>query len=423
MSLAWRSPGIVLTALAVTTAAIASPANAQLRAVPVVTGLTRPVGMAHHPADPSVLVVIEQGGRARVVRNGQIQAPDFLDLSSEVVSGGEQGLLGLVFSPDYAASSRLFVNFTNRSGHTVVARFTTMAGNPLRVDPASRFDLLWYDGARVITQPFSNHNGGHLAFGPDGYLYVGLGDGGSGNDPLNLAQNPLSLLGKMLRIDVSVPADHAKGYTIPATNPFVSRSGVLPEIWAFGLRNPWRWSFDTGSGGTGALIVADVGQGSWEEVNYEPALAGGRNYGWRNREGAHANVTATPPFSTPLRDPIHEYSRSVGQTIVGGYVYRGQDLGGTYRGRYFFADFVASRVWSMALVVDPVTREATAANLVDHTGDLGGGATSPVSFGVDADGEIHVVSYGGTVYRLETVRPAGGGRARNGAIVGTAKPR
>jgi glucose/arabinose dehydrogenase len=401
----------------------ATPAFAQLRAAPVASGLSRPVGFVVHPADASAFIVIEQAGRARVVRNGQIQTPDFVDLTSEIASGGEQGLLGIAFAPDYASSGRVFFYFTNRVGNPVVSRFQTAAGNPLRVDLATRLDLQWPNGDRFMTHPFSNHNGGHLAFGPDGFLYIGTGDGGSGNDPMNLSQNPLSLLGKFLRVDVGIPSSDTRGYRIPATNPFVGRSDVLGEIWSLGLRNPWRWSFDdVAKGGTGALVVGDVGQGAWEEVNYEPPGSGGRNYGWRNREGAHNNVTSQAPFSTPLRDPIFEYNHATGSSITGGFVYRGRALGSSYVGRYFFGDFVSSRVWSVALTVNPSTGEATASNVIEHTSDLGSAAASPASFGVDANGEIYVVSYNGTISRIESVTPAGG-RARSGAIVGTARPR
>ena len=209
---------------------------------------------------------------------------------------------------------------------------------------ASRFDLrLGPGGAATIAQPFSNHNGGHLAFGPDRYLYIGLGDGGSGNDPEHRAQNPQELLGKMLRIDVNVPETHATGYQVPSDNPFVRGTPIAarPEIWAFGLRNPWRYSFDDPArGGTGALVIGDVGQGAFEEIDYEPANRGGRNYGWRNREGAHNNVTSRPPAFLPLIDPIHEYDRSVG-TIGDGRLRlpRARPRLGL-RGRYFFADYV-----------------------------------------------------------------------------------
>ena len=434
-SLAYRTVGVLAAAAALLHAV---PVGAQLHAVPLVAGLDRPVGLVAYPGRPDTFLVLEQAGRVRLVRNGAIDPVDFIDLRHEIASGGEQGLLGFAFAPDHAATGRVFVCFTNRSGDSVIARFVRVPGDTLRLDPGSRFDLRWPDGRRSIEQPFSNHNGGHIAFGPDGYLYIGFGDGGSGNDPMHLAQNPLSLLGKMLRLDVSVPDGHASGYRVPVDNPFVSRQGVLGEIWAFGLRNPWRWSFDDPHlGGTGAMVIADVGQGAWEEVNYEPAGAGGRNYGWRNREGAHDNVTTLPPFPQPLVDPVFEYARNAGRSITGGFVYRGTALGAAAVGRYFFADFVTSRVWSLALTVDPVSRQATAGSLVDHTAALGAAASSVTSFGVDATGEIYLVSYGGTVHRIASTDPPAGPpvvppveppgqtprRPRTGPPVGTARPR
>jgi glucose/arabinose dehydrogenase len=341
-----------------------------------------------------VQFVVQQNGHIRVVRDGTVLPSDFLDLSSEISVGGERGLLGLAFAPD-AASGRFFVNFTNRSGDTVIARLRR-SSNPVVADPASRFDLRWggAGGPAVIAQPFANHNGGHLAFGPDGYLYIGLGDGGSGNDPDHRAQNPLELLGKMLRVDVNVPDTHAVGYQIPSDNPFVGGGPVSarPEIWAFGLRNPWRYSFDDPSrGGAGALIIADVGQSRFEEINYEPRGRSGRNYGWRNREGMHDNVTARPPAFPPLTDPIFEYGRSEGQSVTGGFVYRGRALGSSFQGRYFYADFVAGRVWSIALIVDPATGNATASNPIEHTSELNG-VGNVSSFGTDADGELFIVN-------------------------------
>jgi glucose/arabinose dehydrogenase len=330
------------------------------------------------------------------VQDGAVAPGDFLDLSRDIAAGGERGLLGLAFLPT-AGAIRFFVNFTNRQGNTVVARFRR-PGGALPADAASRFDLRWggAGGPTVISQPFSNHNGGNLVFGPDGYLYIGLGDGGSGNDPGHRAQNPQELLGKMLRIDVNVPDDHATGYQIPGDNPFASGSGPVParpEIWSFGLRNPWRYSFDDPArGGTGALIIGDVGQNRFEEIDYEPPQRGGRNYGWRNREGAHDNVTSAPPAYQPLIDPIFEYGRSSGQSVTGGFVYRGQALGSAYRGRYFFADFVSGRVWSVALAVNPASGEASASDLIEHTSEL-----EPLgnvsSFGVDSAGELYIVSY------------------------------
>ncbi len=238
--------------------------------------------------------------------------------------------------------------------------------------------------------------------GPDGYLYIGLGDGGSGNDPDHRAQNPNDLLGKMLRIDVNVPDADPFGYRIPPDNPFLGGNPARDEIWAFGLRNPWRYSFDdVARGGTGALVIADVGQNRFEEINYEPRGASGRNYGWRNREGAHDNVTNRPLAYQPATDPIFEYGRSDGISVTGGFVYRGTRLGAAYRGRYFFADY-SGRVWSLALAVG-ATGEAQASDRREHTAELGGTAVlgNISSFGVDADGELFIVNHnGGRIVRI-----------------------
>ena len=389
--------GAGATLLAAATLAWTSATTAQgtLRTQTIATGFTAPVLVVQDPTNAGVFFVVEQAGRIRVVRDGSVLGTDFLDLRSEVASGGERGLLGMAFAPA-AASGRVFVNFTNTSGHTVVARFRR-SSDPLVADRSSRFDLRWggAGGPGFIAQPFANHNGGNLVFGPDGFLYIGMGDGGSGDDPDHRAQNPSELLGKMLRIDVNVADNDAVGYRVPAGNPFLSGSlGARPEIWDFGLRNPWRYSFDDPArGGTGALVIGDVGQGRFEEVDYEPAGRGGRNYGWRNREAAHDNVTSRPPAFLPLVDPIHEYDHNTGQSITGGYVYRGRSLGAAYAGRYFFADFVQGRVWSIALTID-ASGEARASALMEHTAELGGSQLGSVSsFGVDADGELYVVAY------------------------------
>ena len=320
---------------------VAGTASAQLGSRVYASGFSAPVAFVQDPADRSVQFVVEQDGMIRAVRGGARLPAAFLDLTRAVAAGGERGLLGLAFAPD-TSSGRFLVNFTNPAGDTVVARFRRSA-DALIADANSRFDLHWNGagGAAVIAQPFANHNGGNLAFGPDGFLYIGLGDGGSGNDPAHRAQNPAELLGKMLRIDVNVPDGHPTGYQIPPDNPFVrgAPAGVRAEIWAFGLRNPWRYSFDDPRrGGTGALLIADVGQDRWEEVDYEPANRGGRNYGWRNREGAHNNVTSQSPALPPLVDPTHEYHHSTGPSTTGGFVYRGRALGAAYQGRYFVAE-------------------------------------------------------------------------------------
>jgi hypothetical protein len=355
-----------------------------------------------------------------VIKDGVLRSTPFLDASAWISSGGERGLLGLAFRPDYASSGRFFINFTNPQGHTVVARLRRSTGDPLVADPASRFDLVWPGtpgppadcvGAQhpYICQPYANHNGGTIAFGPDGFLYIGMGDGGSGNDPEHRAQNPAELLGKILRIKVSVPDSDPEGYDIPPGNPFLAGSSLpaaLDEIWAFGVRNPWKFSFDDPArGGTGGLVIGDVGQGAWEEIDYEPAGKGGRNYGWRNREGAHDNSfpfdPALPPAYTPLKDPIYEYSHPTGISITGGYVYRGSALGSSYVGRYFFAD-LNGRLWSLGLNIGG-GGEATAAGVLEHTSEMGGQGVlgSITSFGVDAAGELYVISYGaGIIYRI-----------------------
>ena len=408
---------IRVTVLLTISCGVAGNALAQLSSRVYAAGFSTPVAIVQDPTDMRVQFVVQQTGRVRVVTSGTVLPTDFLDLSAVVRCCGEQGLLGMAFAPDYAATGRFYVHFSRKpDGNHVVARFRRGTGTPLVADPSSRFDLRWGgpDGPPFIVQPFSNHNGGNLAFGPDGYLYIGLGDGGSGGDPGHRAQSPATLLGKMLRVDVNVPDADPQGYRIPADNPFLAGlpAGVLPEIWAFGFRNPWRYSFDDPfRGGTGALIVGDVGQDAWEEIDYEPLGRGGRNYGWRNREGAHVYDGSRPPASLPLVDPIHEYSHSAGPaSVTGGFVYRGSALGEAFEGRYFFAEYVQGRVWSVALTIDPLNGEATASDLLDHTTALGGASTlgSISSFGVDADGELYIVGYSrGVIFKIAAPRVTG----------------
>lgn len=377
-------------------------AAAQVRAVLLAGGFNSPVAMVQHPADREVFVVVEQGGRLRVIRSGVVQSTLFLDLRNDIASGGERGVLGLAFDPNYAVNRRIFVNFTNTSGHTVVARFTTFASDPYRADPASRFDLRWGgpSGSRFISQPFANHNGGHLAFGPDGYLYIGLGDGGSGGDPDNRAQDPTTLLGKLLRIDVGVDESHSEGYVVPSSNPYAG-GGALPEIWAVGLRNPWRYSFDTTfSGGVGSngLFLADVGQSAREEINYQRAGRPALNYGWRLYEGQQSYLPETPAFSSPLTSPIFDYPRSEGQSVTGGYVYRGRGLRSGFRGRYFYADFVSGRVWSLGISFTG-DLDASVTDRLEHTSELGT-LGNIASFARDNDGELYLLSFNGNIYRI-----------------------
>ena len=360
----------------------------------IASNLDTPLGFVQNPSMANVQHVVLKGGKIVTLQNHALIG-DFLDISDRVKNEGESGLLGLAFAPDYATSGRLYVNYINLAGNTVIARF--QRSDPYHADAASEFDLVWPDGNNFIFQPADGHRGGNLAFGPDGMLYIGLGDGDSlGGDPEGNAQNPGTFLGKMLRINVSV--DDANGYVVPDDNPFVGQEGVLPEIWAFGLRNPWRWSFDPA---TNALVIGDVGQGMWEEIDYQPAGRGGVNYGWPVREGANDFDLSRPAFGG-LTEPIFNYSHIVGDAVVGasitgGVVYRGSALGPAYVGRYFFADWVQARVWSLGLNVDPATGEASAGNLIDHT-EIDADAVA--SFGVDASGEMYVVSTLGDVFQI-----------------------
>jgi glucose/arabinose dehydrogenase len=375
---------------------VAAPglAEAQLRSQLVASGLTHPLEFVQDPSDPATRYIVQQDGRIRALRNGVLS--DFLNLSTQISTGGERGLLGLAFPSDYAVSGRFYACFTSPLGDLVVSRFRR-SGNPLVADPASRFDLQWSTAERFIRhRSADNHNGGHLEFGADGYLYVAVGDGGGSGDTANNAQNLSSLLGKILRIDVGVSDADPNGFVIPPGNPFAGTSA--PEIWSLGLRNPWKFTFDAL---TGAMFIADVGQGAWEEVNFEPAGAGGRNYGWRNREGAHDFNPSVAPVVLPLREPIHEYDHGIGRSISGGFVYRGSALGPSFRGRYFFADFITARVWSMA--VDQAGGQAS--DLREHTSELG--AIGNISaFGEDAAGELYLVSWSrGEILRITSGGP------------------
>jgi glucose/arabinose dehydrogenase len=381
-------------------------AFAQLRAVPYATGFSVPVAFIQDPSNPANQFVVQQDGRIRLVRNGVVESADFMDIHTSIAYsiGSEQGLLGMAIPGDYATSGRFYVYFNAPNGDIVVARFKRDSEDPLTTDQTTRFDLRWSTGERFIQHhTFGNHNGGNMAFGPDGYLYLATGDGGSGNDPQNNAQNMNSLLGKMLRIDVSVSDADPNGFAVPPTNPFVGSS--RPEIWSVGLRNPWRWSFDDPArGGTGALVIGDVGQSALEEIDYEPAGRGGRNYGWPFREGTAPGANQSPVAFQPLTDPIFVYGRSSGSTVTGGIVYRGSAMP-SYAGRYFFGDFGSGRIWSLALSVNPATGEATALDLRDHSGMFGPHAVS--TFGVDAAGEMYFANYfTGIIWRIEPSGPS-----------------
>jgi glucose/arabinose dehydrogenase len=357
-----------------------------IRATRIANGFSAPLDLQSAAGDRARLFVVEQRGRIRVIRNGSVVATPFLDLSSKVsATGSERGLLGLAFHPQFGTNGRFYVNYTDRSGHTHISEFRAPSPGNDTADPSTERELLF------VAQPFENHNGGGLAFGTDGRLYIGLGDGGSGGDPFGNAQNPGVLLGKMLRVDV----DSGTPYAVPADNPFTGRAGFRPEIWAIGLRNPWRFAFDRA---TGDLYIGDVGQSALEEVDIGLASRrGGENYGWNTMEGSRCFSPSNGCAATGLTLPVTEYGRSQGYSITGGVVYRGCRMPG-YAGHYFYADYGSGMIRSFRLAngVAADTRDwsASGARLIDH----------PSSFGVDADGEIYLVDYDGEIYRLE---PAG----------------
>jgi uncharacterized protein (TIGR03437 family) len=374
-----RTGGLVPALLLI--AALAA-AQQQIRLIKVAGGFANPVFIASAGDGSNRLFVVEQAGRIRILRNGVVAATPFLDITSRVLCCGEQGLLSVAFPPDYATSGQFYVYYVDRLSYVVIARYRVGA-SPDVANPVSESVLL-----RINHAFAPNHNGGQLAFGPDGYLYIGTGDGGGGGDPLGNGQNPSTLLGKLLRIDVRAPT-----YTTPASNPMVNQPGARPEIWAYGLRNPWRFSFDRS---TGALYIADVGQGLYEEVDFQPAGdPGGENYGWNIMEGFHCYAQAGCNQSG-LTLPVTEYPHSGGDcSVTGGYVYRG----GRYvslQGVYLYADYCTGRirgltrngvVWRSDLLLTPGFLIST--------------------FGQDEAGELYLANYGsGEIYAIAGGAPS-----------------
>jgi glucose/arabinose dehydrogenase len=351
------------------------PNPSQYKWVAAFSGFRKPVDIASPPGDPGKIIVVEQAGIIRLIQNGLTSEQPFLDILDRVgSSGSEQGLLGIAFHPQYAQNRFFYVNYTDLNGNTVIARFTASQKGEM-VDPQSEKRLIQVD------QPFPNHNGGGLAFGPDGFLYIGLGDGGSAGDPNNNAQNTNVLLGKLLRIDVSQPDN----YAIPKNNPFANGGGK-PEIWAFGLRNPWRFSFDPRKGD---LYIGDVGQDLWEEVDYLPVgSTGGTNFGWSFMEGNHPyRLQGDIPGN--LIAPITEYDHNSGCSITGGSVYRGQALP-DWQGVYFYADFCQGTVWGLLKSETGVQVK----QIFRIPGNIS-------SFGVDGSGEIYALDLQkGIVFKL-----------------------
>ncbi len=341
------------------------------------TGFNAPVGLEHAGDGTDRLFVVEQDGAIKVIENGVVLGTNFLTKGG--LSGGfEQGLLGLAFHPDYANNGYFFINYTNSAGNTRISRYSVSSTNPNVADASSEQVIM------SINQPYSNHNGGCINFGPDGYLYIGMGDGGSGGDPQGYGQNKQSLLGKMLRIDVDV----ANGYVIPPSNPFVGDGTTLDEIWALGMRNPWRFSFDIL---TGDMWIGDVGQNAIEEIDFQPGTStGGENYGWRCYEGTASYNTSGCAGASAYVDPVFEYNHNFGSSIVGGEVYRGETYS-CLQGFYFLGDTYDDNIWTVA----PDGNGGWTSRL--HTNIS---TNNLVSFDLDEAGELYAVGIGGTIYRV-----------------------
>ncbi len=412
-----RSSQVLLSALGAILCASAHSAQTTLTTKLVGSGLNRPLWAGAPDGDDRIFVA-EKGGRLKIIKNGAVLGTDFLSLVGKVSNGSEQGLLGVAFHPDYASNGFFYVNYTDLNGDTVVSRFTVSATDPDVADAGSEAVILFQ------TQPFDNHNGGELLFGPDGYLYIPLGDGGLANDPQCRAQKLSSKLGKTLRIDV----DSAFPYGIPPDNPFVGVAGAFEEIWHLGLRNPWRAGFDRA---TGDIFYGDVGQDAREEISFAPAGVGGLNFGWKVMEGTRCNSLGNCPVGTPACGdplyvpPIYELVHTGGaggpEAIIGGFVYRGcaiPDLVGTY----FFADYNDHIIRSF--VYDVGT--GTVNNFMDRTAELdpGGGLAirNIAAFGQDGFGELLIVDNtggsGGEVFKIVPASASAGTAAvRNGSGV------
>jgi glucose/arabinose dehydrogenase len=342
----------------------------------VASDLNSPVGLMNAGDGTGRLFVIEQAGRIMIIKDGKVDPRPFLDIRDRVGSNGnEQGLLGLAFHPQYNSNAYFFVNYTDLEGNTIIARFRAAPEDSLRADPASEIRLL------QIQQPFPNHNGGQVAFGPDGYLYLGLGDGGSGGDPLGNGQSLNTLLGKILRLDV----DQGQPYAAPSKNQFAENQ--KPEIWAYGLRNPWRFSFDRL---TGDLYIGDVGQNKWEEINFLPAGSpAGTNFGWNYFEGAHPYSSNPPPQGLVTIFPAAEYDHSQGCSVTSGFVYRGSQLP-EWQGVYLFGDFCTGNVWGMLRDAQDAWQQKL---LFENAGQI-------TSFGEDESGEVYLVDRAGVIKKL-----------------------
>ncbi len=395
-----------LESIAAICAGVPSVAGTSIASVRVASGLSNPLHATAPRLDPRRVFIVQQGGAIRLLKDGILQPQAFLDIGDKIACCGERGLLSLAFHPDYESNGRFFVYYTKPNGDITIARYQVSA-NPDLADDTSEKILLTIDH-----QSFGNHNGGQLTFGPDGYLYAGTGDGGGGGDPLESGQSLTTLLGKQLRLDVDV--ETAPYYAMPAGNPFPGAGDPFYLIWAYGLRNPWRFSFDRA---TGELYTADVGQNSWEEVDVQPAGTGGLNYGWDVFEGRHCfepdpdPTCPNPPTGYTM--PVLEYDHSQGCSITGGFVYRGCALP-DLRGTYFYSDYCSAFIRTFSGVSG-----GNAQNLADRTADVDppGALTidSVTSFGEDARGELYVVDQGGEVFKIVPGAAPARVRRRHGA--------
>ena len=372
-----------------------------LSSIEIADGFKKPLFITSYPTDSNLLYVVEQAGRIIVIENGEKLKRPFLDIKKQVVNpsrpGDERGLLGFAFHPNHTKNGKFYINYMNNDGYTVVSEFTVK--NKQRANHSS--ERILFD----LKQPFSNHNGGHMAFGPDGYLYISIGDGGKSGDPNNAGQDLNTIFGKVIRIDVNQTP-----YGIPKSNPYYGQENKRGEIWAWGLRNVWRFSFDRKNGD---IFYGDVGQNKWEEINYEPAKSkGGVNYGWRIMEARHCYNPEDNCNESGLTQPILEYPNDAnymrtltgmdqpdvdGCSVTGGYVYRGKQIKGL-QGTYLFGDYCSGNVWSFKV------ENGKAVEFQNRTEEINlaeGEFTNYISsFGEDADGELYIIDYNGGVYKI-----------------------
>ena len=378
-----------------------------LSSVLIADGYKKPVFITSYPNNAKLLYIVEQAGLIKIINDGKKLSRPFFDINKRVVNpnrpGDERGLLGFAFHPNHTNNGKFYINYMDNDGNTIISEFST--NSELRADHKSERIIL------KLKQPYGNHNGGDIQFGPDGYLYISIGDGGKAGDPLNAGQDLSSLFGKIIRIDIE-----QKPYGIPKSNPFFGQKDKREEIWAWGLRNVWRFSFDKQ---TGDKYLADVGQNKWEEVNFEPASSkGGLNYGWRIMEANHCYDPKENCPTEGLIKPIIEYPNDAnhpafafriieelsfsetdveGCSVTGGYVYRGQRIK-SMQGQYIFGDYCSGNIWTLKVV------NGKAINFKNRTEEIniGGGefTTYISSFGQDSDGEIYIIDYNGGIYKL-----------------------